>query len=38
MRTRTWEFESGELAITDNVLYSLAEQINALRIKFVRDD
>ena len=33
MLTQLWDFEPGELAITEKMLHSLMEQINGLRIK-----
>ena len=33
MLAQLWEFDPGELAITDKRLHSLMEQINALRVK-----
>ena len=38
MLTRMWKFEPGELAVTDGMLHSLMEQINALRIELVRGE
>lgn len=38
MLTRMWKLKPGQLAVTDEMLHSLMEQINALRIELVRDE
>lgn len=37
MLAQLWEFEPGELAITDEMLHSLMEQINALRVDIMHE-
>ena len=37
MLTQLWAFEPGELAITEKMLHSLMEQVNALRVKVVHE-
>ena len=37
MLTQLWEFEPGELGITDKMLHSLMEQVNALRVKVAHE-
>ena len=37
MLTQLWEFEPGELALTDEMLRPLMEQINALKVEVVHD-
>ena len=37
MLAQLWEFEPGELVITEKMLHSLMEQINALRIKIAHE-